>query len=58
MDHKGWDNRKELFFMNLQDIMLLSAMGPPGGGRSAITNRLMRHYNIIAYTELDESTIK
>jgi dynein heavy chain len=58
MDHKGWYNRKELFFMNLQDIILLSAMGPPGGGRSAITNRLMRHYNIIAYTELDESTIK
>ena len=33
-------------------------MGPPGGGRSAITPRLMRHYNIIAYTELDWSTIK
>lgn len=58
MDHKGWYNRKELFFMNLQDIILLSAMGPPGGGRSAITNRLMRHFNIIAYTELDQSTIK
>lgn len=33
-------------------------MGPPGGGRSAITARLMRHYNIISYTELDEYTIK
>lgn len=58
MDYKGWFNRKDLTFMNLQDIIILSAMGPPGGGRSAITARLMRHYNIIAYTELDEITIK
>ena len=33
-------------------------MGPPGGGRSVITGRLTRHYNIIAYTELNEETIK
>ena len=58
MDYTGWYNRKDMAFMNLQDIILLSAMGPPGGGRSAITARLMRHYNIIAYTELDEITIK
>lgn len=44
--------------MNLQDLIILSAMGPPGGGRQAITPRLMRHYNIICYTELDHLTIK
>lgn len=43
--------------MKFEDIVLLSAMGPPGGGRSAITNRMMRHFNIIAYTELDQGTI-
>lgn len=39
--------------MRFEDIVILSAMGPPGGGRSAITNRMMRHFNIISYTELD-----
>ena len=43
--------------MKLEDIILLSAMGPPGGGRTFITNRLIRHFNVIAYTELSASTV-
>jgi dynein heavy chain len=43
--------------MKLEDIILLSAMGPPGGGRTFITNRFTRHFNVIAYTELSTSTI-
>ncbi len=34
LDHGGWYNRKELTFMRLEDIIVLSAMGPPGGGRT------------------------
>ena len=44
--------------MNLEDLILFCAMGPPGGGRSVITARMVRHFNLLAYTELDESTIK
>lgn len=33
-------------------------MGPPGGGRSKITPRIMRHFNFIVYTELQEESIK
>lgn len=44
--------------MKIEDVCLLSAMGPPGGGRTAITARMMRHFNIISYTELDEETVK
>jgi dynein heavy chain, axonemal len=58
LDHRGWYNRKDLQFMNLEDLVILSAMGPPGGGRTRITDRMVRHFNIIAYTELEESTIK
>jgi len=43
--------------MKLERLIVLSAMGPPGGGRTFITNRLIRHFNIIAYTELDRDTI-
>jgi dynein heavy chain len=44
--------------MNLEDLTVLTAMGPPGGGRTFITNRMIRHFNMITYTELDEHTIK
>lgn len=44
--------------MKLDDLIILGAMGPPGGGRSNITNRCLRHFNVISYTDLDESTIK
>lgn len=57
MDYKGWYDRKTLQFIRLEDIIFLSAMGPPGGGRSHISARIMRHYNMITYTELDEETI-
>ena len=43
--------------MKFEDLIILSSMGPPGGGRTFITNRLVRHFNIIGYTELNDSTI-
>jgi len=43
--------------MKLDDIILLAAMGPPGGGRNSVTNRLVRHFNILAYPELDRDII-
>lgn len=45
-------------FMKLEDLILLGAMGPPGGGRSIITPRLSRHFNVLGYTELDNETIQ
>lgn len=39
--------------MRMEDLIILSAMGPPGGGRTFITNRVVRHFNILGYTELD-----
>jgi len=58
MDHSGWYNRKELTFMKMEDIVLLSAMGPPGGGRTFITARLKRHYNLLSYTELEDTEVQ
>jgi dynein heavy chain len=40
------------------DITILSAMGPPGGGRTFVTPRMLRHFITIAYTELNDETIK
>lgn len=57
MDHKGWYDRKTLLFMKLEDLIVLCTMGPPGGGRTFITNRLVRHFNMLAYTELPSDII-
>jgi len=40
--HKGWYDRKskEKPFLKIEDVIILSAMGPPGGGRAVITARL------------------
>lgn len=33
-------------------------MGTPGGGRSFITPRFQRHFNIIAFANFDDSSLK
>ena len=33
-------------------------MGPPGGGKSEISSRMVRQFNLLAYTELDNDSIK
>ncbi|KAM7063036.1 dynein axonemal heavy chain 1 [Molossus nigricans] len=59
MDHGGWYDRKIIgAFKNLVDINFVCAMGPPGGGRNAITPRLTRHFNHLSFTEMDEVSKK
>ncbi|VTJ73574.1 Hypothetical predicted protein [Marmota monax] len=59
MDHGGWYDRKIIgAFKNLVDINFVCAMGPPGGGRNAITPRLTRHFNYLSFVEMDETSKK
>mmetsp|Transcript_28820 Transcript_28820/g.26077 ORF Transcript_28820/g.26077 Transcript_28820/m.26077 type:complete len:306 (-) Transcript_28820:325-1242(-) len=60
IDQGGWYDFKEKDrpFRHIIDCNFLSAMGPPGGGRTYITNRITRHFNMLTYTDLDEETIK
>lgn len=43
--------------MKIEDIIFCSAMGPPGGGKSPLTQRFQRHFNIITYTLLGKESI-
>jgi len=45
-------------FKNLVDIIFVSAMGPPGGGRTFVTPRLLGHVNLISVAEFDETSLK
>ena len=57
MDHDGWYDRKELTFRKLVDIQFVTAMGPPGGGRAHVTNRYLRHFSVLAFTEVEPQSL-
>ena len=42
IDHGGWYDRKTLKWKQIVDVTLVTAMGPPGGGRQPMTNRMLR----------------
>ncbi len=50
MDHSGWYDRDNLF-RHMVDCQFVAAMGPPGGGRTFVTNRYTRHFSTLAITE-------
>jgi dynein heavy chain len=37
--------------------MLVCSMGTPGGGKSFITPRFQRHFNIVAFAIFDDGTM-
>ncbi|KAJ1435246.1 dynein heavy chain, partial [Ochromonadaceae sp. CCMP2298] len=57
MDHRGWYDRKENEFRRLVDIQFCAAMGPPGGGRTRITQRYVRHFNVINFVNFSNDSL-
>ena len=56
----GWYDLKDPKhpFRNILDTTLLCAMGEPGGGKSFITPRFWRFFNIIAFSNFDDKTMQ
>jgi len=49
MDYGGWYDidTPEREFRSTVKVSFTAAMGPPGGGRNSITNRYVRHFNVL-----------
>ena len=60
MDHGGWYDLvdKERSFRNLVEIQFVAAMGPPGGGKTRITQRYVRHFNMLHFTPYTEDSLR
>jgi dynein heavy chain len=59
VDGGGWYDRKDNKhpFRNIVDTMVVASMGTPGGGKSFITPRFQRHFNIVAFANFDENSL-
>ena len=57
IDHGGWYDRKDNSFRKIIDSRFTSAMGTPGGGRTFLTPRFMRHLSMISLTEFEDDTL-
>lgn len=59
LDQGGWYEHKdkEKPFKKIINTILLTAMGPPGGGRSFITPRILRHLSLISFTSFEDETL-
>merc|ERR1719174_2914521 len=55
----GWFDRKDVThpFRQLIDLLLFAAMGPPGGGRTFITPRLLGHQWVVGFPLLDDDNM-
>ncbi|CAB1101954.1 unnamed protein product [Ectocarpus sp. CCAP 1310/34] len=56
-DSGGWYDRKALQFRLIIDVVFVCACGPPGGGRNPVTARFFRHFNIVAYTAMQDDSM-
>lgn len=50
-------DREDNTFRFLVDVQFVTAMGPPGGGRNPVTPRYMRHFNVLAILDFDNSSL-
>jgi dynein heavy chain len=58
LDFHGFYDRHKLFWKEIQDVTVVAACGPPGGGRHAMTPRFMRHFNMISIPSPSDESLR
>jgi hypothetical protein len=50
-----YERKPPCAFRTIVDTTLAAAMGPPGGGRSALSARTLRHWSVLAFTDVSDA---
>ena len=58
IDFRGFFNRQTQLWTNVEGVTTLLSAAPPGGGRSPLTPRFMRHFNVLSMPEASSATMK
>nr|XP_046242172.1 dynein axonemal heavy chain 2 isoform X2 [Scatophagus argus] len=58
IDYGFWYDHQKQTLKSVKDMFLLASMGPPGGGRTHISDRLQSRFNLINMTFPHESQIR
>lgn len=53
----GWYDMEELKMVSIIDFSLICCMAPPGGSRTPVPNRLLRHFFVYSSAENSSSTL-
>ena len=56
-DFKGFYDRDKLFWVDVQDVTLVAACAPPGGGRNPVTPRFTRHFSVMCMPAPDNKAL-
>ncbi|EDM17633.1 rCG40149 [Rattus norvegicus] len=57
IDHGYWFDKKDTNRLDIVDVLLVTAMGPPGGGRNDITGRFTRHLNLLSINAFEDEIL-
>ncbi|XP_024516360.1 LOW QUALITY PROTEIN: dynein heavy chain 6, axonemal, partial [Selaginella moellendorffii] len=58
LDFKGFYDRLQLFWKDIEDMTLVSACAPPGGGRNEVTPRYFRHFTMLCVQPPSETALR
>ena len=57
IDTNGMYEREEWMWRDIADTIVCTAAAPPGGGRSVVTARFVRHFNVFCVPDSSEVTM-
>ena len=58
IDQKGFYDQVALYFKSLESFLSVSVASPPGGGKSVLTERFTRHFNVFCMEETSSQMIQ
>ncbi|KAJ7549736.1 hypothetical protein O6H91_07G065700 [Diphasiastrum complanatum] len=57
-DFKGFYDRQQLFWKDIEDMTVVAACAPPGGGRNEVTPRFFRHFSMLCVQPPSETCLR